>query len=270
MKTAIMYSGQSRSFGGVDLPEFVDGLPNEILKRPWARETWPNQYWYLLRPLLARGDVEIFASLAEDKHAHEVEPRLLERFPKEKVHVEIVKQPQISEPPLETTFHGAYPIASPFQSILRDLWHRRRVWEFFKESGANATNFDCFVRLRPDIFFQGVKLPGWIASNECWTPWWAQYGGVGDRFAMMGFEVAQTYFEAFTHVHTLVMKEGCPMHPETLTATALEAEPNIVSRTTLNVVFNTLRRDGTVVTNEISESALSYLKAGVEAVAQAE
>ena len=268
MKCAILMSGNARSFGGITPPGYVDGLPNQDVGRPWARECFANQHWYLYRQLeRVYGGIEFFVSLANDGEAHEVEPLLLKYYPGAQVHLEIVKQPTLPEPPRASTFHSAYPISSPFQSILRDLWHRERVWGFYGEQADERA--DVVVRMRPDLFFQTLFLPKAIAEWDCWTPFWGSFGGVSDRFAIMGANAAAHYFNAFSWVDEL-LAQGCPMHPETLTCEALNLYPQINIRRTLCAVFTTLRRDGSIVFNKIDESCLSYLQSGIEAVALTE
>lgn len=270
MTTAILMSGQARSFGGIEPPPFIDGLPNPICDRPWARGTFLNQKWYLYRQL---GDVEFFCSLADDAQAKEVEPLLLAHYPKEKVHVEIVKQPKLPEPPLVSTFHGAYQIASPFQSILRDLWHRNRVWEFYNsqfygvfDSGGSTHTHERIVRLRPDTFFQTCRLPKHFQPDRILLPFWGSYGGCSDRFAVMSRHVAHAYFSAFTCIDRLI-QSGCPMHPETLTDAAIGMiEPSAVIKRVLDVHFLTLRRNGDIAFQRLDDSVLGYIEAGLAAV----
>lgn len=259
MKTVILLSGQARSFGGTTPPAYRNGLPNPRLEQPWARGTFLNQRWYLYRLL---DDVEFFCSLADDEQAREVEPLLLKHYPREKVHVEIVKQPVLPEPPLESTYHSAYGITSPFQAILRDLWHRKRVWDFYLSLG--KVDADLVVRLRPDLFFQTVRLTRWPGYGDCLVPFWGNYGGTADRFALLGPRAAGVYFNAFERVDALLAK-GCPMHPETLTDAALY-EAGIRVLRTLDTHFATLRRDGEIVFQRLEESVLGYLEAGVKAI----
>ena len=259
MKTSILLSGQARSFAKVTPPVYREGLPNPRLEQPWARGTFLNQKWYLYRLL---GEVEFFVSLADDDHAHEVEPLLLAHYPKELVHVEVVKQPRLPEPPMEATYHGAYGITAPFQSILRDLWHRQRVWEFYQ--GFQPSTTDTIVRLRPDIFFQTVRLARKPGPKECQTPFFAWYGGINDRFAILGSAAASAYFQAFSQLPRL-LSEGCPMHPETILSESLTLG-GIPRPTRLDCHFLTLRRDSEIVFQKIEESLLGYIEAGIDAV----
>jgi hypothetical protein len=244
VSTAILMSGQARSFGGTKIPE-----GSKRATQPWARRTFENQCWYLYRHLR---DPEFFVSLANDEHAAEVEPLLLSRFPREKVHVEIVDQPTMPEPPIEAMLHSAYCCSSPSQSILRDLWHRQRVYEFWREHHSTVAN--TFARVRPDSYFQSFRPQ--LMIEGCCVPYWSSYGGVNDRFAIMDRISAPAYFRAFTDVQHLLDK-GCPFHPETLLAGALHLG-NVRVNNRLPIHFFTLRRNGDVVPMTLEESVVAY------------
>ena len=68
-------------------------------------------------------------------------------------------------------------------------------------------------------------------SNGCWTPPWGSYGGINDRFAIMGRDAAQAYMTAFDRIKELLDK-GCPFHPETLTRAAVEltGDPEVIQK----------------------------------------
>ena len=64
-----------------------------------------------------------------------------------------------------------------FDSILR--------LQFFSEFSALRPPA-LIIRLRADLWFHSqVKLPRLLPLEVC-TPWWGRYGGVNDRFAVMG------------------------------------------------------------------------------------
>ena len=76
------------------------------------------------------------------------------------------------------------------------------------------------VRHRPDLFFHRLEWPRAIGYNDVFVPYWGSYGGINDRFAIMGIGGAEYYFSAYDHAASF-LREGCPLHPETLSAAAL-------------------------------------------------
>ena len=130
MRTAVIYSGQARTFA----------------------QTFPNQYWHLLRRLPSP---TFFVSVANDAQA--VSMNLLrDRF--DHVHLEVVDQPQIPEPPPDPKWLAMYPPSSSPQAILRQLWSLNRAWHFFQEN-ADEEVFDLVVRIRPDLAFARFEMP---------------------------------------------------------------------------------------------------------------
>lgn len=222
MKTAVLYSGQARSFAKV----------------------FENQWWHVLRKL---PEPEFFVSVADDEQAPDMY-RLLERFPADKVHIEIVQQPTLPEPPLDKPYLAMYPPSSPPQAILRQLWALQRVWEFYCES--TSTAHDLIVRIRPDLAFYRFEMPGSIIP-ECRVPWWARWGGVNDRLALLGHTGAFNYFRTYERMLSVHKDKGCPLHPETLIAASLELG-GITPSHTLATEFATVRLDGTVVPPSVS------------------
>ena len=234
MRTCVIYSGQARSFAQV----------------------YRNQYFHVLRKL---PNPEFFVSVADDEQAADM--HLLETlFPPESVHIEYVKQPKLPEPPDDPPFHNIYPRdKATIQDVLRQLWALERAWEFFQETSKDLLQaFDVVVRIRPDIAFGRFEFPmfddvGWTGANanQCYTPYWARWGGVNDRLAVMGWNAAMHYFTAYQEVRDL-RALGCPLHPEQLINAALELG-GIHPMHTLAAEFITVRLDGSFVPMSITE-----------------
>lgn len=233
MKTAVLISGQMRTF----------------------ESCIANLHWTVFRKL---ENPTFFVSCADDEQA--ASAYLLEGY-YDRVHVEIVKQPDAFDysPVFALARHAPYtptpnnPTVVP--SILRQLWHYRRVWQFMCEQApkggpgdgeryaiSGAGQFDQFVRCRPDLHFHRFDHPGSIATNEFFGAWKATCGGVNDRFSIMGLEAAMAYFTAFDKLQAF-MDEGCPLHPESIQQHALEAAGCRI-RSILQAEFIALRLPG--------------------------
>jgi len=223
MKTAVLISGQMRSFS----------------------ECVANLNWTVFRKL---ENPHFFISCADDDQAKDA--YLLEGyFPN--VHIERVEQPKadIFKPyPFSLCRHAAYtptpnsPAVIP--SILRQLWHYKRVWEFMNECQKADRTTDCFttfVRCRPDLHFHHFD-PVYPEAKEFIGPWKATCGGVNDRFSVMGWIAATAYFLAIDRMDEL-LEAGCPLHPETIQAAALELAGCKVS-STLTAEFMVIRLPG--------------------------
>ena len=201
MKTAVIIDGQQRTFA----------------------RCLPNQKRMLYRHL---GDVDFFVSCADDENAASAE-LLRKEFPNSKVVIEKVTPPQLPEPPAVLADHAPYaltptktPGVSAFQGILRQLWHHSRAWKFANENGVRDYGF--VVRCRADLHFHEFKMPiEFPFTKEAYTPWWGTYGGVNDRFALLGYDAAKAYFETYDVLPDL-LAEGCSFHPESLIHAALE------------------------------------------------
>jgi hypothetical protein len=158
----------------------------------------------------------------------------------ESVHIETVEQPQLHEPAVR---EGPVPMAisSSAQAVLRQLWHLNRVWEFHRSI---STDFDIYVRCRADLLFHRFELPrrNQIEDTSAFTPWWSSYGGINDKFAILGRSAAETYFTVFDHLDEL-LSQGCPLHPETMIHERLSAS-NMRVYQTLVAEFSTIRLNG--------------------------
>ena len=239
MRTAVIYSGQARTFARV----------------------YRNQYFHVLRKL---PNPEFFVSVADDEQAADM--RLLETlFPPESVHIEYVKQPTLPEPPDDPPFHNIYPRdKATIQDVLRQLWALDRAWDFYLSFGKTH---EVVVRIRPDLAFGRFVMPlfydpSWGPENDkqCYTPYWARWGGVNDRLAVMGRYAASHYFRTLRAVPVL-RAQGCPLHPEQLINAMLELG-GIIPGHTLATEFITVRLDGSFVPMSITEiDKLEYARA---------
>lgn len=221
MSTAILISGQMRTFA----------------------DCIPNQNWFLYRKI---EDPVFFVSCADDEQASSA--YMLEGYSKN-VFIERVKQPTLPEPDFSLARHAPY-VPTPnnktvVQSILRQLWSYKRVWDFAESRG---TKFDQYIRLRPDLFFHMLDAP-YLTGNETGSaaktfvgPWKATCGGVNDRFSFMGADAAKAYFTALDALPAL-LEAGCPLHPESIQQAALEASGCTILNT-LTAEFTCLRLPG--------------------------
>lgn len=223
MKTAVVISGQARTFA----------------------RTFPNLKWQVFSKL---ENPHFFVSVANDADAASVYV-LRDHYPADRVHIEVVDQPVLPEPPIESTFHAPYAITptrtpgvGPLQGILRQLWHNSRAYKFAMQNGADGC--DMFVRCRPDLQFARFRRERPIMEDGALTPYWGRYGmGINDRFAILGTKAAKVYFETYDALPAL-LAAGIPFHPETLVGEALAIGKCWVGRTLL-AEFSMLRRDGT-------------------------
>jgi hypothetical protein len=228
MKTAILISGQMRSFASCIA----------------------NLNWTVFRRF---ENPTFFVSCADDEQAKDA--FLLEAY-SERVFIERVKQPELKEPAFSLCRHSPYAPTpnnpSVIQPILKQLWHYKRVWDFMREvitgkEGEEAIeperqlDFDIFVRCRPDLFFHRFDVrfpaPDWFIG-----PWKATCGGVNDRFSIMGAVAAKAYFNAGDKLDDL-LEAGCPFHPESIQQAALEAAGCHISNT-LQAEFTAMRLPG--------------------------
>lgn len=212
MKTAVLYSGNART---------ISHLVG-------------NHRFYLHRHL---PNPSLFVSVAADDQAEDAK-LLAKALPSAPFFYEKVEQPYFPDRE-ETTLCG-YPRESNQLGVFRQLWHLSRVWDFMNEN-TKAEDFDLFVRVRCDSRFMRVELPdiGWWAPTYSFHPRWSKWGGLNDRFAIMGRQAAELYFGTFKNLENL-FAIGAPIHPETLIHTQL-TENGIKPQSTLKVGFAPLR-----------------------------
>lgn len=228
MSTAILISGQLRTFA----------------------QCWPTQHWHVLRHF---ADPHFFVTVQHTPDCQGID-QLVADYGADRVHADVRQDPDLSEhltPELSAAYHLApYANAAPAHQLLLQHWYQQEVWRhFLRCCGAPAmsqTKFDTIIRLRGDLWFHSFedpRLPGPdIHPRECFTPWWGRFGGINDRFAVMGPEAARYYFTVFERIPEL-LAAGCPFHPETLLKASLEIG-NDPANETLRTEFTTFRADG--------------------------
>jgi hypothetical protein len=207
----------------------------------------PNLHWFVFRHFPG---ASFFVSTVADDDAPSAE-LLQAKYPAQQVEIEVVPlQPVLPLPdacppeeswrPGQPFMHEPFAISVPPQAVLRQLWQLGMVYQLFSRT-TDVGEFEAVIRIRPDLYFHGARLPKEVAPFSVHTPWWGRFGGVNDRFAIMGAPAAQYYFNTVGKVHELV-NAGCPLHPESLVAAAIHAaELDLNDR--LPVEFSTIRRD---------------------------
>lgn len=229
MKTLVIYSGQARTF----------------------KQTVNSHYFRLLRHL---DNPTVVVSVADDEQAGDM--KILEKLV-DNVHFEFVTQPTVKEPEVMPGMLGMYPPSTDAQGILRQLWSLNRAWEF-ATSKVNVSKYDAVIRIRPDLVLDRVVIPTLVSPRNCYTPWWACWGGVNDRFAVMAPQAAEAYFTTWKNLDHLI-SNGCPLHPETLIYESLRMGPVFIHRT-LEAEFVTLRLDGSVVPMSVTATDLAHFR----------
>lgn len=262
MRTAILYSGHLRTF-------------DKCLQ---------TQHWHVVRHFPG---ADFFVSTVQDEDANKAE-LLRVKYPSAKVVIDAVKeQPDCVadmrakgvDLPKEWTqgrpyTFEPYAISVHPQAVLRQLWQLRECWRVFTEN-ANPNHYDVIIRCRPDLWFHSMKVPDYGArhhqqagesfdipregpcSRDAYVPYWGQFGGVNDRFAVMGREAAEAYFMCYERAHLLMTQYGCPLHPESLVAAALSTFRMYVRP--LFAEFSTLRANGEMRGPEITAVDLARL-----------
>lgn len=245
MSTAILISGQLRTFS----------------------RCWPTQRWHVLRHF---DDPHFFFTVQGNK---EIYPDLMVDLEKEygvdRIHYDPRTDPNFAiSKEISAAYHLApYANAAPAHQLLLQHYYQNEVWKFFQSASRQdrqgreeeseplrplrplrETQFDTIIRLRADLWFHSFDKPEMLeffnapGDNQCFTPWFARFGGINDRFAIMGAEAARYYFTVFDHIPEL-LAAGCPFHPESLVKAALE-RGNVDLHETLRTEFTTFRADG--------------------------
>lgn len=244
MKTAILYSGGMRSFDKC-LANHADQVHRHF----------PDADFYL-------------STVNDDDSLKSLD--LKRRYPDHIKGLDILpNQPNFTLPPGcppqwtpgKFYSHEPYFISASPAAILGQLWQLQNVWNLIPAD----KDYDCYIRIRPDIWFQEFEPPideSWdaykirIGRSSSFTPWWGRFGGVNDRFAILGAKAAEAYFTTFSAVDRLI-SEGAPLHPETLIKRQLEAEGCLINDT-LRAVFGTLRTNGEMRQPEISAIDIAH------------
>lgn len=154
------------------------------------------------------------------------------------------------EPPeLDQRDYAARSLGGPYllgtglgdsTAVSRTLLQAWRLHRVFEKARSSGENYDTFVRLRPDQWFivGAAGLPR-IDPSTAAVPWWGGYGGINDRFAVLGRAAAEAY--CWWPRLDELLAEGCRFHPETLTKYALtRAQCRIVHLPTFAAI---LKRD---------------------------
>ncbi len=204
-------------------------------------QTYPTQKWCVYRHY---PDAHFFVSCVDDEQAHTAEQL---RKDCEHVHIERYTDPELPEIPQELGAHAPYGNATTHGNLLLQHWGNQRVWEYFLKEAKDISTFNAFIRIRPDNWFHKFVPPEFFVDierydassgdasgfvriyqrNVAHCPWWGRFGGVNDRFAVMGWDAANAYFRTYERIHDL-MARGCPFHPESLTAASLAQDGVIV------------------------------------------
>lgn len=226
MKTAILISGQCRT-----LDVCARNIAEQVLRFFPGADLWIS--------VAAGPDTE--------------QARFLEAVGLPVRLLETVEQPVFDERDYQVqSSGGSYYIgegphdSTAVQRILCQAWQLRRVYE---KACASGEEYGVYVRLRPDQWFT-VGAAGWpeITPSTAALPWWGNFGGVNDRFAILGSAAAEAY--CWWPYLDQLLAEGCRFHPETLTRFALERAQCRIVR--LPVLAATLKRDpsGNIVIRE--------------------
>lgn len=225
--------------------------------------------WQVLRHL---GNCDFFVSTTLDEQTGSV--KLLEQaFPDRRIQTDIVKeQPDVYADLVNQGvipdkdyrpgyFHTHEPHVNSVhpRGWFRQYWQLSRAYKIFRQT-TKPGDYDFVVRLRPDLHFQSFEMPDLQAphaANTVYTPWWGRWGGVNDRFALMGDKAAHAYFECLDIIPEL-RRLGAPVHPECLMKASLEYH-KVVLIPELCSEFATIRLNGEVRQPEISNIDLAHL-----------
>jgi hypothetical protein len=222
MSAAILISGQLRTFA----------------------LTWPTIRWHVARRFPG---AHYYVTVQRDAQAPALD-LLRGHAGEHHVHARLIDDPPLDtlSPPIATLeaagAYAGYANSAPVRNLLLQHWYQREVFADFcawRQAHPQAGTFDVVVRLRADLWFQAFDPPRCIGATQCHVPWWGSYGGVNDRFAIMGAAAAEHYFGVYDRLGTL-LAAGAPFHPETLVAASLELGQVDVRRT-LMAEFGFLR-----------------------------
>ena len=193
--------------------------------------------WQVLRHYPAPA---FYVSTIKDDDSAGMEATLRKLFPGAAVNVEAIdSQPDLPEP-VEPVRFEPYARSVPMQAVLRQLWQLEQGWKLYERLGGEESTF---IRVRPDLYFHSFEPPAqFVDAETCHSPWWGRFGGINDRFAVMGEQAAWAYFTAFSHMPK-ALEQGCPIHPESLVKAALTLR-GCRSIDRLKTEFTTLRKDG--------------------------
>ena len=242
MKTAVLYSGHMRSFARC-LPTQIDHVFRHF----------PGADFFV--STIKDADSSTAELLREKFPKSRVEIEVLDCQPELPIPVPPIADDWVAGAN-RLYGHEPYAISVHPQAILRQLWHLARVWEFFKAKAQAARDtipadgsvegYAQVIRMRADNYFRSFR-PAWPISPRikahfllnpnsqgvavidsdkeyerkvALTPFWGRFGGVNDRFAVLGETAAQAYFTTFSRIGELLAK-NYPLHPERLVYASL-------------------------------------------------
>ena len=222
MKTAILISGHMRSFD----------------------RCLPTLHWHVFRHFPG---ADYYVSTEPDADAPQAE-LLRSKYPGAQVSIDSTPQPPVVSSLVRWNIehaheHAPYAISVAADAVLGQLWRLQQCWDTLPKDH----DYDVYIRCRPDLWFESADLPFITYRHPKWpldalTPWWGRFGGVNDRFAILGYCAATDYFTTWSKIHDL-LAEGCPLHPESLLKASLLAATCRIDDT-LDVSFSTLRANG--------------------------
>ena len=221
--TAILISGQFRTF----------------------EQCLPTQHWHVYRHFPDCHFFLVMQKTVPGPHSVDSEAmvKLLEgKYGKDKVHAKLIDDPTgLPMIPKKFGFHAPYENAAPHPQLMMQHWYQNEVWKLFNE---HATKFDVILRMRGDNFFHSFTMaPQPLPQNIVYSPWFARFGGINDRFAVISPDgAAAAYFTVYEKIDEL-LKLGCPFHPEALLKAALEIA-SVVSDDKLMADFASYRVNG--------------------------
>ncbi|HEU5078234.1 MAG TPA: hypothetical protein VFT72_03440 [Opitutaceae bacterium] len=117
----------------------------------------------------------------------------------------------------------------------------------------NETNVDetVFVYLRPDmIYHDSLPLQDILTAfqkygpNLFLTPFWATFGGLNDRMAVLGSHAARAYGHRIQIMDTFLTEVGAGMHAETFVHYVASKIPTALDQPALQLTASRLRSNG--------------------------
>lgn len=207
------------------------------------------------------GELSFFISTYKDGTEHKAE-LLRQRYPNSQVEIEVVDNQPVFEfdhdwIPGQCYTHEPYAISVSPQAVMAQLWQLQQGYSLYLSKVSEPQTHDCIIRCRPDLWFHSFKMFALPEPHHCYTPWWGRFGnGVNDRVSVMGREAAYAYFYTFERSKEL-MKDGCPLHPESLVGASLEKD-EVYFQPNLKAEFSTLRENGQMRPPEISLIDLAH------------
>ena len=240
MRTAVVFTGAMRSF----------------------EKCLPTQAWHVFEKL---GTPDFFVSTVADADAGKAS-LLVDRYGADRVKIDVVAdQPDcIAELRARGCVlpgewqkgkpytHEPYAISVHPQAVARQLWQLNRAAEVF-----NLSIYDRVIRIRPDLWFHSCDSALDVEPDVCRAPWWGRFGGMNDRFAVMGREAVVPYFCTYSAIPALLLR-GCPLHPESLVKASVELRGCLV-RSRLLASFSTLRTTGEMRGPEVLNDDLAAI-----------